>query len=99
MTRKKIETLIHEFWAESPENSLSNGTGEKAWDTPLIGYAAATDPLFVQIKSDIGPFYWLPTEAYALAHPEDPAPAEELSVVVWILPQTEATLADQSKAT
>ena len=99
MNREQIENLIHTFWATSPANSLNNATGEKAWDAPLIGYATATDPLFAQIKSDIGSFYWLPTEAYALAYPDDPAPAEELSVVVWILPQTEATLIDQAAAT
>lgn len=99
MIRKQIETLIHDFWENSPENSLNNGRGEKAWDAPLFGYAAGADPLFAQIKSDIGPFYWSPEEAFALAFPESPAPAEELSVVVWILPQTEATLADQSEAT
>jgi epoxyqueuosine reductase QueG len=98
MIRKQIETLIHDFWADSPQNSLNSGTGEKAWDAPLIGYASAADPLFAQIKADIGPFYWLPTEAFALAFPDDPAPVSELSVVVWILPQTEATLADQSEA-
>ena len=99
MTREQIEILIHEFWANSPENSLNNGTGEKAWDEPLVRIAAGDDPLFAQIKADIGPFYWLPEEAYALAFPDDPVTSAELSVVVWILPQTDATLADQNEAT
>ena len=95
MTRAQIETLIYDFWATSPENTLNNGTGEKAWDEPLVCVAAGDDPLFAQIKADIGPFYWLPDEAYALAFPDDPVAAKDLSVVSWALPQTDATLADQ----
>lgn len=98
MTREQIESLIFDFWATSPENTLNNGTGEKAWDEPLVRVAAGDDPLFAQIKFDIGPFYWLPEEAYALAFPDDPVAAKDLSVVSWALPQTDATLADQREA-
>lgn len=99
MNHEQIKTMIHDFWATSPQNYLNNGTGEKAWDEPLIHFAAGNDPLFARIKADIGPFYWLPEEAYALAFPDNPRPAAELSVIVWILPQTDATLADQIEAT
>ena len=99
MTREQIEIMIHDFWANSPENTLNNGTGEKAWNAPLIHCAAGNDPLFTRIKADIGPFYWLPEEAYSLAFPDNPAPADELSVIVWALPQTDATLVDQRLAT
>jgi hypothetical protein len=43
-----VEQQIHDFWATSPQNSLANGTGEKAWDEPLIGFVAARHPLFKQ---------------------------------------------------
>lgn len=99
MNREQIEFLIHEFWATSPGNSLYNETGEKAWDAPLVKVAAGDDPLFARIKADIGDFYWLPEEAYAIAFPDDPTSASELAVVSWVLPQTEATLSDQAVAT
>jgi len=90
-----IEKLIHDFWATSPENTLNNGTGEKAWQEPLIGYAHATHPLFEQYCQDLAPFYWSPQQAFTMAHPELEASAEQLSIISWVLPQTEETRADQ----
>ena len=90
-----VEKLIHDFWADSPENTLSNGTGEKAWQEPLIGYARATDPLFEKYCADLAPFYWSPQQAFAMAFPEQAISAKELSVISWVLPQTAATCADQ----
>ncbi|ORJ59295.1 4Fe-4S ferredoxin [Geothermobacter hydrogeniphilus] len=92
-----VENLIHEFWATSPQNTLANGTGEKAWDKPLIGFARADHPLFRQYAADFAPFYWTPEQAFQLAFPEAPATAEELSVISWVLPQTAATRTDQAQ--
>jgi len=96
---QRVLDLARTFWQDSPQNTLDNGTGERAWDEPLFGIAAGDDPLFTQLKTDIGPFYWLPEEAFALAFPKTPAAARELSVLVWILPQTSATRTDQKLAT
>jgi len=96
---QQLITLATDFWRESPLNTLDNGTNEKAWAMPHFGVAAGNDPLFATFKHDIGPFYWTPQEAFALAFPEQPAPADALSVLVWILPQTEETRADQRSAT
>ena len=57
-----IEKIIRDF-CTSPANSLENGTGEPAWGEPQVAYARGDDPLFAQVKSDIGPFYWTPQEA------------------------------------
>jgi epoxyqueuosine reductase len=92
-----IETIIHDFWASSEGNSLENGTGEKAWGEPKVGFARGDDPLFAKLKEDIGPFYWTPIEAFRLGIPgSNPDPAH-LSVISWILPQTEVTRADQAR--
>ena len=93
-----IEKVIRDFWA-SPANSLENGTGEPAWDEPLTAYARGDDPLFEQLKRDIGPFYWTPLEAFRLEFPKIETDAAQLTVISYVLPQTEATRLDQRQAT
>ncbi len=93
-----IEKIIRDFCA-SPANSLENGTGEPAWGTPQVAYASGDDPLFVQMKSDIGSFYWTPQEAFRLAYPDAEIDPSELAVICYILPQTEKTCLDQRAAT
>jgi ferredoxin len=80
-------------WMSSPENNvIAPDSDLPAFDMPLIGCASAADPLFSFLKNDIGAnFYWLPEEAFSLAYPGEGACAEELSVIAWILPQTEHT--------
>lgn len=98
-TQKWVENLILNFWASSDLNTLDNGTGEKALDAPLVAYANGDDPMFSRIKNDIGPFYWLPHEAWQLQFPNEKITAPDLSVIAYILPQTEATRIDQQQAT
>jgi ferredoxin len=93
-----IETLIRNF-CESDKNTLEMATGEPAWAEPQIAYARGDDPLFDQVKADIGSFYWTPLEAFQLAYPDVATKASDLSVIVYILPQTEATRLDQRVAT
>jgi epoxyqueuosine reductase len=90
-----VEALIDDFWATSAENCMGPGDSEKAWDAPLVGYGRGDDPLFAQLKDDLGPFYWTPLEALQLAFPEPGRQAAELTVISWVLPQTAATRADQ----
>jgi len=91
----QLEQILHDFWATAPSNSLHLETAEKAWDEPLLAVAAGDDPLFAQVKATIGPFYWTPAEAFALAFPDQPAPPAELRVISYALPQTQATRAQQ----
>ncbi len=91
-----IEQIVRQFCA-SPENSMHKGTGEPAWDAPLLGYARGDDPLFNRLKADIGDFYWTPLEAFRLAWPTAGTDAGELSVISYILPQTLATRRDQRR--
>ena len=91
----QLEQILHDFWATAPSNSLHLETAEKAWDEPLLAVAAGDDPLFAQVKAAIGPFYWTPAEAFALAFPDQPAPPTELRVISYALPQTQATRAQQ----
>jgi len=90
-----VERVICDFWASAPSNSLQLETGEKAWAMPHVAIARGDDPLFLRNKELIGPFLWTPEEAYALAFPHDPAPASELRVISYVLPQTQKTCSDQ----
>ena len=83
---------IMDWMADRANNALWPGSGLPAFDAPLVGFAAGADPLFTFLRDDIGPeFYWTPEAAFADAFPDATAPAEELSVIAWVLPQTAAT--------
>jgi epoxyqueuosine reductase len=94
-----LARAIKEFSATSPENTLKNGTGERAFAEPLVGFSNGADPLYLRIKEDIGPFYLTPMEVFRQAFPQAPASPEDLTVVCWILPQTQATKADNRQET
>jgi ferredoxin len=81
-----------------PGNDLHMPDGpEPAFDPPFLGFASGADPVWSTFKEHVGPFHWTPAEAFALAYPDEAADAEELSVVSWILPQTEATRRDNRR--
>jgi len=92
------KTLIRDFCA-GPENSLCAPTPERAWAEPLIGFAAGDDPLWLAYKTHVGPEHWTPGEAFALAFPGERPAASALTVIAWILPQTEQTKADNRAET
>jgi epoxyqueuosine reductase len=94
-----IRSLIREFIATSPTNSLHNEAKEKAWDEPLIGFSRGDDPIYQQYKTHVGPFHWTPLEIFRLTFPEVPAKEDELTVISWILPHTESIKADLRKET
>lgn len=92
-----MRSLIRDFIDHSPENHLQDANRERAFDTPLVGFASGADPLFKDYKEHVGPFHWTPLEIFTLAFPESGAAAEELAVISWILPQTKATKADNRR--
>ncbi len=94
-----ITSIIRDYTATSPSNSLRNETKEKAWDEPMVGFCRGDDPIFQSYKDRVGPFHWTPLEIFQLAFPDVQAKAEELTVISWILPHTEAIKADLRKET
>jgi len=92
----RIQKIVSSFW-DSDLNTLGWASAEKAWETPVLACASGADPLFADLKADIGEFYWTPAEAFALGFPGAPVAAEQLSVVSWILPQTQATRDSQRR--
>ncbi len=96
---KWVETLIRDFINESPENTLKNRTNEKAWEDPLVGFSNGDDPLYQQYKELVGTFHWTPLEIFSLTFPSSKVSAKDLTVISWILPQTEASKSDNRKET
>ena len=93
-----LERIIRDF-IESPENTLQNPCHERAWDQPLVGFARGDDPIFQKFKEVVEEYHWTPVEIFEKTFPgTDPRP-DELTVISWILPQTEATKRDNRKET
>lgn len=89
-----------EFWMNDPvNNAIEPGSQLPAFSQPLIGCANGADDLFTFLKEDIGSdFYWTPLEAFSHAFPHEDISARELSVISWVLPQTEQTRLAHRKA-
>jgi len=86
-----IISVIREFVETSPENSLKNPSNDRAFDSPLVGFSSGDDPLYRDFKTHVGLFHWTPEEVFAQAFPDLKVRAHEISVISWVLPQTEAT--------
>jgi len=96
--KKWTKKLIGDFIETSPENSLADGTGEKAWTEFLVGFAGGADPIFQDYKVHVGDFHWTPEEIFNDTFADQKVKAEELTVISYILPQTEATKNDNREA-
>jgi len=96
---KWIEGMIRDFINGSPENTLKNRTNEKAWEDPLVGFSNGDDPLYQEYKEYVGTFHWTPLEIFTNTFPLFEVSAEDLTVISWVLPQTEMTKSDNRKET
>ncbi|ADD68586.1 4Fe-4S ferredoxin, iron-sulfur binding protein [Denitrovibrio acetiphilus DSM 12809] len=96
--RKLTEDKILYLVETSAENTLK-GFSEKAWDTPLTAFSSGADPLYNSYKTIVGEKFWTPVEIMQKTFPHDTFNEDHLTVISWILPQTEATLSDQRQET
>ncbi len=94
---KWVESIIKDFINRSPENTLKNPANDKAWADPLVGFSRGDDPIYQSYKEHVGPFHWTPLEVFNLAFPQSKVGADQLTIISWILPQTEQTKADLRK--
>jgi epoxyqueuosine reductase len=94
-----VSDWVTSFVASSQTNSLFDGTNSPAWDTPLVGFARGDDPLFTFLHEDIGDFYWTPAEAFRAAFGDPAVDAADLSIICWVLPQTQRAIRDNAQAT
>ena len=92
-----IERTILNFIDRSDENTLRNQTDDKAFVDPLVGFSNGGDLLYEAYKDHVGPFHWTPKEIFNLTFPDLDIDPEELTVISWILPKTEAARADNRR--
>jgi len=83
-----IRDEIRRFVLESPDNRFPE-SGQPYFDEPLVGFAAAADPLFSQYKTIIGEFHMTPAEIMENSY--GPGIGKAGTVVCWILPITRRT--------
>ncbi len=89
-----VTEAVRGYVNESPENSLQDEAGERAWADPLVGFSSGADPLYPFYKEDIGSFFMTPVEWFNAVYPELEVDPGELTVISWVLPQTQATKAE-----
>jgi epoxyqueuosine reductase QueG len=65
----------------------------------MVGFCSGDDPIYEQYKEVVDPEHWTPAEAFARVYPEAQVRPNELTVISWVLPQTEATKADNRRET
>jgi len=83
-----IRDEIRRFVLESPDNRLPE-SDQSYFDEPLVGFAAADDPLFSQYKTIIGEFHMTPAEIMESTYGVGVGKAS--TVICWILPITRET--------
>jgi epoxyqueuosine reductase QueG len=86
ITAKWITSVINDFIATSPSNSMQLD-GEPVWDSALVGFAAGSDQIWQQYKEYVGAFHWTPWEVFNQHRPAENVSAEQLTVISWVLPQ------------
>jgi len=89
-----VAELISDFIDLSPDNTLANQAGDKAFAHPLVGFARGDDPLFEAYKDHVGPFHFTPHEVWSRTFPGQGVEPADLTVICWILPHIQATKAD-----
>ncbi len=85
---RTVADEIRRFVNESPANRFPQGE-RRYFDEPLVGFAAAGDPLFADYKGIIGSFHLTPAEL------TEQTPGCEgvraATVISWVLPVTQST--------
>jgi epoxyqueuosine reductase len=89
-----LSAIITDFIERSPENTLRDQGNEKAFENPLVGFSRGDDPMYQAYKEFVGTFHWTPHEIFAETFPALLVDPKALTVISWILPQTEVTKRD-----
>jgi epoxyqueuosine reductase QueG len=89
-----VQTVIRDAMGDPAMNTMCNPANEPAWAEPVVGFSRGDDPVYEQFKEVVGPFHWMPREIYELSYSGEPVIPGDLTVISWVLPQTEATKVD-----
>jgi epoxyqueuosine reductase len=92
--RDEVKTFTN-----SPANTMKKWDNEPAWGEPIVGFSNGADPLYAFYKDDIGVFYRFPLDFLENKYPHQTFEAKNITVISWVLPQTEATKRDHRKET
>ncbi len=92
-----ISGILADFLERSPHNSLTEGGGEKAWDSFLLGFSRGDDPLYSSFKEHVGSFHFTPEEIFSRTFPQRRVAPAELAVICWVLPQRQITKTENRK--
>ena len=84
---QRIRSIIQDFLATSPKNTMEDGSGEAAWEDVLVGFASGADPIWQQYKEYVGAFHWTPWEVFSQHCPGETVRPDDLTVISWVLPQ------------
>ena len=100
--RKFLEERIKQFVAESETNRLTMLDNSPIFDEPLVGFAHADDPIFMEYKKVVGEFHWLPRDLLEKVASDEgyQGDMKEISIICWILPIAKETIksnAEQDK--
>ncbi len=96
-TKDWFTSKINEFLTNDPSNKMSLIDGSLIFEpNALVGVAAGDDPIFEQYKNIIGKFHLTPAEVFQWYSKKNDLwkkvfPAEDLSVVAFILPINKET--------
>ena len=97
ITNKIIDEIMK--YCNSSANSMKKWDNEPAWGEPLVGFSNGADPLYQFYKKDIGDFYLSPVEFLQGKYPNETFEETKITIISWILPQTESTKRDHRKET
>ena len=93
-----VRNLIEKLVISSSDNVLGGPFGhEPAWGKPLVGFCRGDDQIFEVFRDVAGEEHWTPLEIFSITFRDLDVKAQDLSVVSWVLPQTEKTREDQGK--
>lgn len=87
-----LQKAIKDFVARSESNRLASFGGTPIWDEPLVGFAAADDPLFAHYRTVVGPHHLTPREALGQAPEDEARPASVISIVLPCTRETRLSL-------
>ena len=90
LSNREIEAFIQNRMAQKQYNTMKE-LDEFAFGMPMVGFSSAADPLYPFYKKHIDEkFYRLPQEWLQSEYGREFDP-KEVSVISWVLPQTEHT--------
>ena len=88
---ENIIKQIENFISESSPDRRSKLDGTPYFENPLVGFAAASDNLFLAFKDIIGDFHLTPLEILEHSFPQHEGSWDGSSVISWALPIYKST--------